>query len=279
MKYALVWRRILNEGFNGLRLASDRDNEAARRRIVKLPIIVDRRPAVDDRTDAFQDFKNLSFPFTRFWLEMPTTHPGVTVGAEVGVEKDDDGFVVRAAVFCASVRYPVHVIGCLEFGCDTQGNVRNGLHTRIPTLLLEADPDHAPKYVYMSAFMIADAMQMFGCKNVGLRQNDNDPVQVRRAVKRHGGKPDDYKYHTLIVRPPGARPDSPGEDIGVGDTPRHLCRGHFSEYGPAFGKGLLFGKYSGRFYIPPHLKGDKKNGTVEKDYAIGTPKPQLAQAG
>lgn len=50
--------------------------------------------------------------------------------------------------------------------------------------------------------------------------------------------------------------------------PRHVCRGHFAEYGPEFSKGLLFGKYAGRFFIPPHLKGDKKNGIVEKDYAI-----------
>ena len=53
--------------------------------------------------------------------------------------------------------------------------------------------------------------------------------------------------------------------------PRHVCRGHFAEYGPQFGKGLLFGRYAGRFFIPPHLRGDEKNGIVEKDYAVAAP--------
>ena len=33
-------------------------------------------------------------------------------------------------------------------------------------------------------------------------------------------------------------------------------------------RGLLFGKYAGRYLIPPCAKGDKKNGVVEKDYKI-----------
>jgi hypothetical protein len=52
----------------------------------------------------------------------------------------------------------------------------------------------------------------------------------------------------------------------VGVMPVHSCRGHFSEYGPEFGKGLLFGKYEGRFWVPPHMKGRRGNGTVYKEY-------------
>ena len=50
--------------------------------------------------------------------------------------------------------------------------------------------------------------------------------------------------------------------------PRHVCRGHFAEYGPQFGKGLLFGKHAGRFFVPPHLKGKKEYGVVEKDDSL-----------
>jgi hypothetical protein len=30
----------------------------------------------------------------------------------------------------------------------------------------------------------------------------------------------------------------------------------------------LFGKIEGRFWIPPHVKGNKKEGIVEKDYLV-----------
>ena len=122
-----------------------------------------------------------------------------------------------------------------------------------------------------TVFRVAlETLQLMSCKNVALKPNDNDPKEVRRAIKRHGGKPEDYRYHTLVVRPPGVKAGTPGQDIGI--LPHHVCRGHFSEYGPEFGKGLLFGKLAGRFYMPPHLKGKEKNGTVEKDYIVGTEK-------
>lgn len=115
--------------------------------------------------------------------------------------------------------------------------------------------------------MFAQVMRLMSCKNVSLEPRQNDPKQVARAIKRHGGNADKYRYHVLVVRPPGAKSDAPAQEIGV--MPRHVCRGHFAEYGPEFNKGLLFGRYAGRFYIPPHLKGKKENGIVEKDYAIG----------
>jgi hypothetical protein len=111
-----------------------------------------------------------------------------------------------------------------------------------------------------------DVLIMLGCKNVCIEPRDNDPKQVRRAVKRHGNNASGYRYHVLVVRPPGAGTNTKGEEIGT--MPRHVCRGHFAEYGPEFNKGLLFGKYAGRFYVPPHLKGKKENGTVEKDYEL-----------
>jgi hypothetical protein len=118
--------------------------------------------------------------------------------------------------------------------------------------------------------LLWNVLGLLSCKNVSLQPNDNDPQQVRRACKRFGGSPDSYRYHTLVVRPPGKHSASgPSQEIGT--MPWHVCRGHFSEYGPEFGKGLLFGKYAGRFYIPPHVKGDKKNGVVEKDYVIAAP--------
>ncbi len=64
--------------------------------------------------------------------------------------------------------------------------------------------------------------------------------------------------------------------IGKGispDSPFRIVRGHFSTYGmphPSDGKmrGKLFGKYSGRFWVPKHDVGTPKAGVIEKDYEV-----------
>jgi hypothetical protein len=128
--------------------------------------------------------------------------------------------------------------------------------------------EHPEWQAYVEGYVstVLEDLTLLGCKNVSLSPRDNDPKQVRIATKRHGPSNTGYRYHVLTVRPPGAKSDSPGIDIGT--MPRHVCRGHYQEYGPEFGKGLLFGRLSGRFFIPPYYKGKKENGIVEKDYEI-----------
>ncbi len=55
------------------------------------------------------------------------------------------------------------------------------------------------------------------------------------------------------------------EKLGLWTNRVHLCRGHFAEYTD---EAPLFGKYVGRFWIPPHARGDRVRGIVNKDYAI-----------
>lgn len=43
----------------------------------------------------------------------------------------------------------------------------------------------------------------------------------------------------------------------------HLCRGNFATYTDA---APLFGKYVGRYWRPPHTKGKKEHGEIEKVY-------------
>lgn len=118
---------------------------------------------------------------------------------------------------------------------------------------------------------LLSCLSLLSCKNVGLKETPLDEDTNRRAIKRTKHDETYFRYHTLVVRPPGAKKDSIPIDIEV--MPLHKCRGHFAEYGPEFNKGLLFGKYAGRFYVPPCMKGSKKNGVVEKDYQIAYPQP------
>jgi len=112
---------------------------------------------------------------------------------------------------------------------------------------------------------ILETLLFLSCKNVNLSERGYGN-KVEKWRRKKTGNQGGVRYHVLTVKPAGSGANTAGQDIG--QIPRHMCRGHFSEYGPKYGKGLLFGKYEGRFYVPPHTKGDAKNGRVHKDYKV-----------
>lgn len=48
-----------------------------------------------------------------------------------------------------------------------------------------------------------------------------------------------------------------------------FCRGHFSTYTE---DRPLFGKVSGTFWVPSHVRGSAKQGVVVSDYNVKAPK-------
>lgn len=268
MKDAMLWKRILREGLNG-------PDEKIAHEIVKAPIIVDRLPVLHrEGTCDWWQYNNLAFPFETFWIEHPATPVGATLsGMLFEVIAEDAGFRVGVVSVFAVPGCKPHVATVASFNADRSGTLVLNEEKGLPLtqLLMPPKLSAIDNRIVMNGFMgaLSDAMDvllLLGCKNVSLKPEFNDANDVARATKRHGPTAHGYRYHVLVVRPPGARADAPAQEIGV--MPRHVCRGHFAEYGPDFNKGLLFGKYAGRFYVPPHLKGDAKNGTVEKDYAV-----------
>jgi hypothetical protein len=259
MKNALLWKRILNEGIRSVESCGIGIVEA----IIKSPIIVDLRP-ISEISHDWADMPSFAFPFERFWMELQIL-PGVYGGVFVTTQElpNGDG---EGAIFACIIgeKSGPTLCGQSSFRHD-KNRVLVGMPSTAPNPLIQHD-ELMGNVTALLTYATCDTLQFLSCKNVSLSPRDNDPKQVRRAVKRHGGKPEDYRYHVLVVRPPGASHDSPGQEIGI--MPRHICRGHFAEYGAEFNKGLLFGRYSGRFYIPPHLKGQLEHGIVEKDYAI-----------
>lgn len=75
----------------------------------------------------------------------------------------------------------------------------------------------------------------------------------RRRLERLGST-----VHTIHVYPPGKRrerispPDS-GVPLGEGAS---AVRGHFRHYGEQYNKGLLFGRYAGKFWVPARVAAD-----------------------
>lgn len=112
------------------------------------------------------------------------------------------------------------------------------------------------------------AARFANCKNV-MAVEDSLPRQAARAYERKTGEPA-VKHKVLVIDPtktPGSRAAG-GEKrpVPLGVLPRHIVRGHFSYYGDAYGRGRLFGKLEGRYWIPAHARGNKARGVIEKEY-------------
>lgn len=108
------------------------------------------------------------------------------------------------------------------------------------------------------------------CKNVSIVEQLPSRQERRQAQKR-GYTP--VRYRTVVIDPtkqrstnenplPAASEDKPHRRI-------HLARGHFAHYTE---DKPLFGKYTGTFWRPAHVRGSAEVGTVYKDYKVKPPK-------
>lgn len=112
------------------------------------------------------------------------------------------------------------------------------------------------------------------CRNVVQRERGrtNPPKPWQQA-----GVPT-VRYRVLAVDGRATAADDPSEP-GDPSAPKrklslHIVRGHFARYTP---ERPLFGKYTGTFWMPQHVRGSPTAGVVVKDYAVGP--PALAGAG
>jgi hypothetical protein len=276
MKDAVLWRRILNEGFSTKGDAGI-DVESLQTEIVTAPIIVDSRQSTSRTINSFL-IGPIAVPFPVTWVEHQTEHCGATTMRSGSLFHVQDAPEIASGFRqCVSVEFAfwgksrVMLVGQSMLTLDADGKMIVGERCCYPMEWVRRGMPllKAAEGINYLTLRTLTTFELMSCSNVSLAPRPFNPEQVRRAAKRFGDVPGGYRYHVLVVRPPGARSSTPGQEIDA--MPRHVCRGHFAEYGPQFGKGLLFGRYAGRFFIPPHLRGDEKNGIVEKDYAVAAP--------
>lgn len=115
----------------------------------------------------------------------------------------------------------------------------------------------------MAQLTLLGSLQYLNCRNVEVVE----PRRSRGFAKRMARM--GVKVGQIRVFPVGRSTRSDrGEGIAVGgDNPATPVRGHFAEYG-VNGKGLLFGRYAGRFYISPHIRGNPDLGENENSYVL-----------
>jgi hypothetical protein len=113
----------------------------------------------------------------------------------------------------------------------------------------------------MPTAVLNAALNFLACSNVEVAEPKR-PFPVRQRLRKTR-----VQVQTIVVRPPGKRRQSSGVVRAADglDVPLSSVRGHFARYGVE-GRGLLFGKYSGKFWIPAHARGQ---GDAEpRDYVL-----------
>ena len=122
--------------------------------------------------------------------------------------------------------------------------------------------DHYPLENWdMANLVVLGALNYMNCRNVDIVEPLRPRAEARRIAKTG------VRVSVINVFPVGKSTRSNGE-VKTKGVPLTSVRGHFSHYGPDYGKGLLFGKLTGRFWIPQHARGDKELGEIRHDYVL-----------
>jgi hypothetical protein len=109
---------------------------------------------------------------------------------------------------------------------------------------------------------IAWAFSVLSCRNV--TTTNERPTRRLRALKRATGR--EIVYKTLMLDGKNIIKHDDSDVARRHELKKlHICRGHFATYGD---DAPLFGKYTGRFWRPMHLRGSSVAGEVVKDYKV-----------
>ncbi len=108
-------------------------------------------------------------------------------------------------------------------------------------------------------------LSILSCKNIKTElETPDEKIQKKRAAK---GKLPLVSFYTLKIQ--NIRHSHEATQSGLWSNRVHFCRGHMREY---TADAPLFGKITGRFWVGPHVRGDKAKGIIVKDYEVNTSK-------
>lgn len=108
--------------------------------------------------------------------------------------------------------------------------------------------------------VMLQTLNMCNCVNVVVAEPDRPRAQ-RRQLARTG-----VTVSEIHIRPVAKSYRGKGTPLSAA-VPLHSVRGHFATYG-INGKGKLFGKLSGRYFIPQHVRGSSDAGVVDQTYVV-----------
>lgn len=162
------------------------------------------------------------------------------------------------------ITYPIFLLTKDGYVMDV-GVWDNGDHLFIVHSDLPLDLKHKIQLFAQDSISSAKKfLEIISCKNIAPELVE-PPKKLQKKRKKSGKLP--FKsYYVLKVNPIGKRPpvdSKPGQ--GIWSNRVHYCRGHFKEYSS---DRPLFGKYVGRYWFNPQVRGSKSQGVIEKDYEL-----------
>lgn len=125
-------------------------------------------------------------------------------------------------------------------------------------------PSHPQERWDMAHLVLLGALNFMNCRNVDLVEPAR-PRAERKRLARTGVRVSVINVTPISRRRSGTK----GAPTGV---PLHDVRGHFAHYGACCAhhepRGQLFGKLTGRYWIPQHARGTTDLGEVRSDYRL-----------
>ena len=194
----------------------------------------------------------------------------------VGFKPEEDGWTMLVRHFTVSDSDPhdakiLNVCSVLRIGsdglatgyvvgeCDINGVV--GKLVKDEDDLAEFQRDELTKRMFVPLF----AYNLLNCSNVILVDEPSRSRSLARRIARTGVTLSEIH----VLRQGTTRKSSSATTAPAGSTRLHSVRGHTARYGVE-GRGLLFGRIAGRFWIPQHVRGDSAYGEVEQIYRVDT---------
>lgn len=112
--------------------------------------------------------------------------------------------------------------------------------------------------------IVARAITFLNCRNVIVCEPTGRSRPERRRIERTGVTVNEI-HVTPIGQTHKGRPRQPPIPL-TASGPLSMVRGHVARYGPKWGRGLLFGKYEGEYWISQHHRGSADAGEIEHEY-------------
>lgn len=269
----VLYRRLIHQGYAMPKLCQDSTTSRAWFGSAVNILATQGIPAVLDpvcRIDAkevMRDWTDIRPPFSELWVE--TVTPDMHVGALILTDKQQSPagkirlcFFVYGQNFAAA--HPC-ALAAVYVWIEPETGDADGF-SPAPAVMFE-DPNEDAYFQQCVLYPITRTLQLLNASNVGLYKVDHDRA-TRKHLKRIKAPEAATTYHVLVLK--DAQPRSPKDEIqNPGIMPLHVAKGHWSHYGPRYGKGLLFGKIEGKFWVPEAEKGKALNGIRHKHYTVG----------
>lgn len=250
--------------------------------------------------DSYEDLPNLAPPWPHNWFEFALPNQLNLKGLvsqnhmkkflkKVGVLREAEYlpehgvFALRHLIF-AETLYGFVPLGCIVFECDNNGKFINKGDKSVLYLPLQATLSFIKKLsdsgIYNAGvnyvelyYRLADSLlkvfyfanSLIHCKNVKLTESNI----VKKLQTKKRKKKAFFHFNTIIIDAMQATLRSEGNSHKTGlKKALHICRGHFATY---TAEAPLFGKITGTFWKPMHVRGHKQEGVVIKRYQIKAP--------